>query len=460
MSIKHHIKVALIGSRESLAHLGRWPMTCAGACPCISVTLFDPVTLMPSGDAPSSREKFNPAGFEVIVDLRRSSEAYTALPGIEPEKLASGAGAQLIETFLTTLPEICQDWEIQKGIIDSATDAIVTINEDHIIIGYNHGAEKILGFSREEALGQDLSIIIPPPYKQEHKGYVRRYLATREPHVIGKHVRLSAQRKNGQTFPMSISFSLAEIGGKRYFTGIIRDITESTDMEAKLRQSERLAAVGSTVSHIVHEIKNPLMVIGGFARQLARAPNLDDKARDKMVMITEEVKRLECLMAEMKDFSHPPTIQPKAEQIAEVIQEVIYLMEDNLKEQGIAISQEHPESLPLIKFDRQQIKQVLLNLLKNAAEAMPQGGQLTVATRVVEPYLEIDVTDTGEGIAPEALDHIFNPYYTTKAKGSGLGLSICRNIIKAHQGDLLVKSTLGQGTTFTILLPLADITPD
>ncbi|MFP3867036.1 MAG: two-component system sensor histidine kinase NtrB [Desulfobacteraceae bacterium] len=453
------IKVAVIGGGKAVEQLWKWPAACPEVCPFTKLTLFAPAQLILPGSLQEPLEELDAAAFDLIVDLRQPQEV-DSLKGIDPSKLVDGTGARLIADLLTRLQEVCQQWQIQEGIIDSATDAIITINEDHIIVGYNKGAEKIFGFTREEALGQDLEIIIPPPYKKEHKEYVRRYIATREAHVIGKHVRLSAQRKNGEEFPMSISFSVAEIADRLYFTGIIRDITESVDIEAKLRQSERLAAVGNTVSHIVHEIKNPLLVIGGFARQLARTPNLDDKARDKLAMITEEVNRLECLMTEMKDFSHPPTINLEAGRIEELIQEVLELYEDTLKEQGITVVQDHPQPLPPVNFDRQQIKQIILNLIKNAAEAMPQGGQLTVAIRVEEPYLEIAITDTGEGIPPEALENIFNPYYTTKAKGSGLGLSICRNIIKAHKGDILVHSTPGKGSTFTILLPLEEPAPE
>ena len=129
------------------------------------------------------------------------------------------------------------------------------------------------------------------------------------PHVIGKHVQLKALRKNGEEFPISISFSVADIGGNLYFTGIVRDISEYVELEEKLRQNERLAAVGNTVSQIVHEIKNPLMIIGGFAQQLLKAQTLDAKGLQKLAIIAEEVTRLESLMAEMRDYSRPPTLK-------------------------------------------------------------------------------------------------------------------------------------------------------
>src|SRR5208337_5347325 len=146
-------------------------------------------------------------------------------------RLVTGPLANFLKGLICQLQELREKQEINAGIIQSATDAIVTINEDHVIIGYNEGAENMFGYSRVEALGQDLKILIPPPYKEEHRGYLRRYLATREARVIGRHVRLRAQRRDGSEFPMSISFSVAEIRDNLYFTGVIRDITEYQEME-------------------------------------------------------------------------------------------------------------------------------------------------------------------------------------------------------------------------------------
>ncbi len=222
-----------------------------------------------------------------------------------------GQAAPIVWELLEQLEKTCSTGEIQANIIESATDAIVTINEDHIIVGYNQGAEKIFGFSRDEVMGADLSIIIPPPHKEKHRDYVRRYMATRDAHVIGKHVQLKALRKNGEEFPISISFSVADIGGNLYFTGIVRDISEYVELEEKLRQNERLAAVGNTVSQIVHEIKNPLMIIGGFAQQLLKAQTLDAKGLQKLAIIAEEVTRLEAMMAEMRDYSRPAELEAR-----------------------------------------------------------------------------------------------------------------------------------------------------
>ena len=331
----------------------------------------------------------------------------------------------------------------------------------------NHVAEKIFGYPRAEALGQDLSIIIPPPHKQAHRDYVRRYVATRSPRVIGKHVQLNAQRRDGSEFPISISFSVAEICGNLYFTGIIRDISEYKQMENRVLQAERLAAVGNTVSHIAHEIKNPLAIIGGFARQLLKVPGLDDKAQKKLAIITEEVSRLEGMIAEMRDFVRRPSPQKRPEDLEILIEEVLDLFEDALKEHRITVQRQRDGELPHFSFDRQQIHQVLINLLKNALEAMPHGGELKIETysdvveapganphgSVAGKYAVLSVSDTGHGMDAETRAKIFEPFFTTKDTGTGLGLSTVYGIVQQIKGSITVRSELGRGSVFCVQFP-------
>lgn len=421
----------------------------------LSLVLFG---LCPPARTPPCRpqEELAPAEFDFILDLRRPGPQVQP-PG--PELLGrtlTGNAAWAVAAMLRHLADLLRDQEIHRGILDSATDAIVTINEDHIIVGYNRGAEKIFGYTREEALGQDLKIIIPPPHKEKHKEYVRRYLATRTPRFIGKHVQLNAQRRDGSEFPMSISFSVAEIRGNLYFTGIVRDITEYKQLEERLIHSERLAAVGNTVSHIAHEIKNPLAIIGGFARQLRKVPALSDKDRQKLAIIEEEVARLEGLIAEMRDFVKRAAPKKQAGDLEPLLDEVLALFQPAFEEQHITVRREKAEGLPVLNFDPQQIRQVLINLVKNALEAMPQGGQLTVATRLEGDHVKVNISDTGPGMTPEVKASIFKPYFTTKEKGTGLGLAICRNILEEHGGCLLAESAPGQGSTFTVQIPVKE----
>ncbi|MCL6621742.1 MAG: PAS domain S-box protein [Syntrophobacterales bacterium] len=400
--------------------------------------------------------ELKPEDFDLILDWQDWLERALGLPPERQGNLVTGPGTAYLGEIICQFQELRQKMELSGAILLNVTDAIVTINEEHLIIGYNYGAERMFGYRREEALGQDLSIIIPPPHKERHKEYVRRYLATRVPKVIGKHLELTAQRRDGSEFPMDISFSVAEIRGNFYFTGIIRDMTENKRMEERLLQSERLAAVGNTVSHIAHEIKNPLAIIGGFARQLAKAEALDDKGRQKLNIIVEEVARLEGMLAQMRDFVKRPPARKSLNDLEQLLDEVLDLFQDTFQEHRIVVQRQQEVQLPPLEFDRQQLHQVLVNLFKNALEAMPRGGELRVVTGVSEGQAEIRITDTGEGMPPEVLSRIFTPYFTTKEKGTGLGLAICRNIVEEHGGCLIADSAPGRGSTFTIRIPLPD----
>lgn len=415
----------------------------------------------PAGpEAPAHRlSELNPDRFDLILDGQYLTAGQSRFSPEAAANLVAGPAAGLFQGLACQLQEMRQKQEINTGIIHSATDGLITINEDHVIIGYNRGAEQIFGYTREEALGQDLKIIIPPPYKEIHRQFVQRYLATREAHVLGRQRRITGERKGGQEFPMSIAFSVAEILGNLYFTAIIRDITEYKAMEDRVLQSERLAAMGNTVTHIAHEIKNPLLIIGGFARQILKTPGLDDQARQKLSTIAAEVTRLEGLVIQMRDFVQRPPAQKVPGQIGAVIQAVLEMFQDTLKERRITVRRVEEAPLPPLTFDSKQMHQVLLNLLQNAQEAMPHGGEITVASRVRGSHVEISVTDTGEGMTPEVRHNLFQPYFTTKKKGTGLGLAICQSIVQEHGGSLAVESTPGRGTTFTIQLPLEAAPP-
>jgi two-component system sensor kinase FixL len=398
----------------------------------------------------------HPEAFDLVLDGQFLTTGIADFPPEKSGNLVTGPAASFLKTLVCQLQELRQKQEINSGIIMSATDALVTIDEKHVIVGYNRGAEKMFGYSRTEALGQDLKLIIPPPFTEVHRDYVQRYLDTREAHVLGRQRRLAARRRDGQEFPLSISFSVAEIQGNLYFTAIMRDITEYKAMEDRLLDSERLAAVGNTVAHIAHEIKNPLLIIGGFARQLLKAPGFDDPARRKLSTIAAEVSHLEEMVAEMRDFvRRPPTVK-RPGQIKAVVEEALEFFRETFTERHIQVRQVEETPLPPLAFDPKQVHQVLVNLFKNALEAMPKGGELTITSRLREDKVEITVSDTGVGMAPEVAGNIFQPYFTTKEKGTGLGLAICQNIIAEHGGCLFADSAPGRGATFTIQLPLKE----
>jgi two-component system sensor kinase FixL len=454
------IRIAIIlNGQEFLCQAIMLPFSLEGYPP-VDLVLFGGHPEAPaSGWAVHPLPDLHPEAFDLILDGQFLTAGMADWAPDRLDNLVRGPAARFLQGLACQLQELRQKQEINSGVIDSATDALVTINEDHVIVGYNRGAEQMFGYTREEALGQDLKIIIPPPFTESHRGYVQRYLTTREAHVLGRQRRLSARRRDGQEFPLSISFSVAEIHGNLYFTAIMRDITEYKAMEDRVLQSERLAAVGNTVTHIAHEIKNPLLIIGGFARQLLRNPGFDDHGRRKLSTMAEEVSHLEEMVAEMRDFVRRPPAQMRQGQINAVIQEALELFQDIFQERNIQVRRVAETPLPPVTFDPKQVHQVLINLFKNAMEAMPRGGEITIASRLKGPKVEISVTDTGEGMSPEVAGNIFQPYFTTKAKGTGLGLAICQNIMAEHGGCIFAHSSPGRGATFTIQLPLEETAP-
>lgn len=457
MTLPDVFRVAWLQTRPQVEHRVMTQPHDHGLCPQVEIVLLGLPPGLTTAVCQDIWQKYNDPPFQLILDGREpgpDNPAFEKVVG--PNPIIPPQAVPVVWDLLQQLDKSCSTGEIQANIIDNAADAIVTINEDHLIVGYNQGAEKIFGYRREEVMGADLSILIPPPHKEKHREYVRRYIATRDAHVIGKHVQLKAERQDGSDFPISISFSVADIGGNLYFTGIVRDISEYVELEEKLRQNERLAAVGNTVSQIVHEIKNPLMIIGGFAQQLLKAKTLDAKGLQKLAIIAEEVGRLENLMGEMRDYSKPPSLNRQVGRIETLLQEVVSLYKDLLREKNIQLILSPVEALPPYNLDFPQMKQVLVNLIKNASEAMPAGGTITLSVQRRPPHLEIAVADTGEGMTPDVMDNIFTPYFTTKSKGSGLGLAISRNIVRAHHGELEVDSRPGRGSVFTITLPLAE----
>jgi PAS domain S-box-containing protein len=449
------IRIAIVlNGQEFVCHAVMLPFSLEGYPP-VDLVLYGgkPETPAP-GLTVNLLPDLHPERFDLILDGQFLTAGMADFSPEKVDNLVTGPAARFLKTLVCQLQELRQKQEINAGVIMSATDGLITINEDHVIVGYNHGAEQMFGYTRQEALGQDLKLIIPPPFTEVHQSYLRRYLATREAHVLGRQRRLTARRRDGQEFPLSISFSVAEIQANLYFTAIMRDITEYTAMEDRVLQSERLAAVGNTVAHIAHEIKNPLLIIGGFARQLLKAPGFDDQARRKLSIMAEEVSNLEVMVAEMRDFVRRPPTQKRPGQIAAVVAEALELFQDTFKEHHIQVRQVEETPLPPVTFDPQQVHQVLINLFKNALEAMPKGGKITITSRVKGAFAEISVSDTGEGMSPEVAGNIFQPYFTTKAKGTGLGLAICQGIIQEHGGVISVASTPGKGSTFTIQLPL------
>ncbi len=226
------------------------------------------------------------------------------------------------------------------------------------------------------------------------------------------------------------------------------------DAQQKLVRSERFAAIGEAASHLSHEIKNPLMLMSGFANQVMRTLPEDDPNREKLNIISGEAKRLENMLNQVRDFTRPQLPRKEKHQINDLIHETLKLVRNELNLARVNLDINLSSEVPETYFDQAQIKQVLINLIKNAWEAIPDGGKISITTGQDKDRIMVSVTDTGAGIARSKLKDIFSPFFTTKDKGTGLGLAVLYRIIQDHQGDVTVDSEPGKGSRFTFYLPL------
>ncbi len=351
-------------------------------------------------------------------------------------------------------PQSSLHGEILAKAIDNTNEAFVTIDQDSTIIVFNNAAEHIFGYKKEEVLGKNLATILGPGCREQHSAAVKNYLATNKSSLIG-HIRdFEAMRRNGEKFPAAISFSESRHEGRLYFTGLIRDLTETRRLEERVIRNERLAALGQTVAEISHEIKNPLVLIGGHARRLARKSD-DEKTIERLRIIINEADRLEDLLAEMRDLYVPIRLDFTPVNCGELLTEVGAIVEADCAAKNIKLQLEIGEEKALIQGDHDKLKQVVLNLAKNAVEAQSgHGGELRMSVKVNKDRVIVCVDDTGPGIPTNDLDRIFDPFYTTKKGGTGLGLCVSKRIIEDHPDSLLlVESKTEGGTIFTIDAP-------
>ncbi len=345
-----------------------------------------------------------------------------------------------------------------QSLIETTQDAIVAIDRKGCIVLFNPAAERIFGYSRAEVQGKEVSVLMPEPYAREHRGYIERYEKTREARAIGRIRTVAARRKSGEVFPIELSVAEVQVEGEVRYAALIRDISEKVRLQEKLLEKERLAAIGTTAAKFAHEIGNPLnslyMGVQLLERHLSkRRDGLDERVLSLIRNLRREISRLGELLQEFRSLSRRQELRLRPTSVAEVVAEVLTAEAPHYEACGIAVEQKVDPHLPAIVADRGKLKQVLLNLFKNAAEAMPGGGKLTVRGYGSQGEVRIEVRDTGVGI-PEGAD-VFALFTTTKPQGLGLGLAIARQIVIAHGGTITYESSPGQGTTFTLTLPVS-----
>jgi two-component system sensor kinase FixL len=347
--------------------------------------------------------------------------------------------------------------ERERAIVATITEGLVTIDRRGIIDGVNQAAERMFGYTAPELLGRNVAMLMPQPYAVEHDSYLARYLQSGQARIIGIGREVSGKRKDGSTFPIDLSVGEGSAGGERFFVAIIRDITERKEIQAKLAQSERLAAVGELAAGVAHEVNNPINTVINCAQLILDG---DDPA-DNAAIVREEGERIATIVKDLLQFARNDDSLPVPTAIAETVQRTLRLMGENLTRHGIELTISVPEDLPPVHARPQQLQQVLLNLLINAKDALqqeplPQRRAVHLAAATSGQGVEIIVADTGPGVPTAMLDRIFEPFVTTKRArgGTGLGLSISKSIIEGYGGTLTVQNVPNSGARFRAWLPI------
>ncbi|OGR30799.1 MAG: hypothetical protein A2139_07280 [Desulfobacca sp. RBG_16_60_12] len=345
--------------------------------------------------------------------------------------------------------------DLRRPLIQTCMDGIIANDLKGNIFILNATAAKILGYQPEDVVGKmNVRELYPPGMAREIK------LKILDPALGGEGIlenyETMVRHRDGTLIPIWLTARIVYEDGREVgVVGHFRDLRERKRLEEELLRSERLSALGRAAAHINHEIKNPLMLIGGFARQVLKdLPGDLEKDKEKLQIMVDEVQRLESFLAEVGSYAKISEPQKRLGDLNALVQETCHRLEPAIQEKGITLRLELDHDLPQVRFDPLHLRQVILNIAKNGIEAMPEGGTLTMVSGRQAGGVFVQISDTGEGMPPEILEKIFQPFFSTKPKGSGLGLAISQKIMEAHQGKITIESEPGKGSRVTLFLDI------
>ncbi|MCC6677670.1 MAG: PAS domain S-box protein [Phycisphaerales bacterium] len=355
-------------------------------------------------------------------------------------------------------------------IIDSAMDAIITVDETQHIVMFNHAAERIFGVTATEAIGGPLDRLIPNRFRRAHGEHIRSFgrtgVTTRG---MGRLQTLSGLRADGKEFPIEASISQAVAGGQRFFTVILRDVSERRALEEQLLQSQKMEGIGRLAGGVAHDFNNLLMAIFNYVALASNKVEPSHPAQAYLAQVHEAAERAATLTRQLLAFARKQVVSPRVLCPSEVVSGLEPLLRRLLGE-NLLLRTAIDDITGNVRADRTQLEQVIMNLAVNARDAMPRGGTLTIETGNVTlddeycrtrvgaspgEHVMLAVTDTGEGMSPDVLNRLFEPFFTTKppGKGTGLGLATCHGIVKQSGGHIAVYSEPGRGTSVKVFLP-------
>jgi two-component system sensor kinase FixL len=354
-----------------------------------------------------------------------------------------------------------------QAVLDSVQDAIISIDQRGTVTLFNRAAERIFGYAADAVVGRNVTMLMPPPYHDEHAQYVERYERTGVAKAIGRIRDVHARRQSGEVFPIELSVSEARLGEDRIYTAIIRDVSDRVHTQAQLheleqraRQRDRLADIGAITAKVVHDLGNPLAAISMQAQLLVRRLHKGRITTDDSLLPTAErvlasVHRLDTMIHEFSSVAREQRLDFTEVVLSDVLRDLRDLWFPLASSRAIDLVLDLPPQCPPLRADEQKLRRVFENLVKNAIEAIDCGpGRVTVLTRAIptDEKVRISIADTGPGIPP-SID-VFGLFETTKSDGTGLGLAVAHQIVVAHGGTIQHEQLAPTGTAFHIELPV------
>ncbi len=476
--------VAIIGPDLQLAELNPAGLAMLGVSSVDDIPTSAPLSLIDANDVPKFEALFSrilsghpasekPLLLEVLPvnGPKRSVECRLAqLRDVDGSIAGVVVTARDVSVREQNLQSISDSAALLSAILATVPDAMVVIDEKGRITSFSAAAERLFGYQEAEVLGQNVSLLMPSPHMEAHDGYLRRYIETGEKRIIGIGRVVEGKRRDGTLFPMELSVGEARTGEHRAFTGFIHDLTEKFETDARLQEvqaelvhASRLSAVGTLASALAHELNQPLTAIANYvsaARDVvSNAPEADAMLHEALDEAVKETLRAGQIIRRLRDFVSKGELDTKIWQLNRLINDATTLGLVGAREKGVSWSIEIEPDVDNVLADRVQIQQVMVNLMRNAIEAMEECPvkYLTITARPKgQEEVEISVADTGHGVPAEMMDQLFLPFISTKAQGMGLGLSICRTIVEAHGGQLRIQAAENGGTVFSFTLPRAD----
>ena len=355
-----------------------------------------------------------------------------------------------------------------RSILATVPDAMVVIDEAGLILSFSAAAEKMFGYSESEVVGENVKMLMPNPDRDRHDQYLINYLTTGKRKIIGIGRVTTALHRDGNTFPIELAVGEAWSGGRRIFTGFIRDLTERQqtllrlqDLQSELAHVGRVSELGTLASSLAHELNQPLTAVASYCESardlLATDPDAEtlEMVREAMDEAARQAIRAGQIVRRLRDFMSHGETERRVESLQRLINEANALALVGSREHGIDVQLELDPRADLVFVDRIQVQQVLVNLIRNAIDAMIESlvRKLSIRTLREDGMTRVTVEDTGTGISDTIAGQLFQPFVTSKQSGMGIGLSICRTIVEAHGGRIWFEPGGAGGTAFHFTLP-------